>query len=114
MISAGLTLEDMKLERENSVRTEYRRALINARQLVVNRAYLHSNPIVFQDYLQPGENREAFKELLNYGVIVPYLFNEQTPLDKPNYATDPRGFPVWEYICQEVRVINRRSLPRRP
>jgi hypothetical protein len=104
MMHADLTLDDVKAEREQSVRTEYLRALINARQVVINRAYLYNNPVVFQDYLQPGENHEAFTTLLRQGVIVPYLFNEQSPLDKPGYTTDPRGFPAWEHLCQEVCI----------
>jgi len=105
MVSVGRSLEDVKREREKSVRTEYLRALINARQLVINRAFIHNNPVVFQDYLRPsGEDYKAFKELLDSAVIVPYLFNEQTPLDKPDYEADPRGFPAWEHICQEVRT----------
>jgi hypothetical protein len=110
MINRSLGLNDVRSELERYVRVEYLRALVNTQQVVINRAYLYNNPAVFQDYLQPGESRDAFKELLSFGVIVPFFFNEQTPVDEPTpaefqvYTKDPRGFPAWQQLCQEVRT----------
>ncbi|UCE36432.1 MAG: hypothetical protein JSW00_13035 [Thermoplasmata archaeon] len=104
MIKKGLSLKDVKTKREEYVRTEYIRALINASQVVINRAYVYNNPVVFQDYLRLGEDRDAFIELMNSGVIVPYLYNEQSPYERPTYSTDPRGFPAWERVSVDARI----------
>src|SRR5947209_1024342 len=65
------------------VRTEYLRALIHQRQVVINRAYLYNNRSIFQDYLQSGQNREAFKALLDEGILIPYLYTELLRLNLP-------------------------------
>lgn len=86
------------------VRTEYLRGLINGRQVVINRAYLYNNSVVFQDYLPGSQNREAFKELLNSNVIVPYLFRERSPVEPPPFNTASQGFLAWHQVCQEVHM----------
>ena len=102
MLDQGLSLADVQQERERAVRSEYVRALINAEQVVINRAYLYNNPVVFQDYTGKGPDREAFKEFLKSGVIVPYLFNETSPVDEPAYRT--LRFQSWSELAQEVRM----------
>lgn len=104
MLEAGLGLADVEVARERAVRSEYIRALVNAEQLVVNRAYLYNNSAVFNDYVAPGPARDAFKALLDAGVIVPFLFDEPTPVEKPGYETNPIGFSSWQDICGEVRA----------
>lgn len=91
-------------QREKSVRAEYVRALVNGRQTVINRAYIYNNQAVFQDYLQHGPSREAFKALLNEGVIVPYLYMEKSPVEPATYENAPRGFETWQQLCQEVSM----------
>jgi hypothetical protein len=103
MITKGWCLGDVSDVRDKQVRTEYLRALINAKQVVVNRAYIYNSPVVFKDYLRDGESRDAFIALLRSGGIVASLFSEQSPLDRPAYTTDPRGFPAWERLCRDAR-----------
>jgi len=86
------------------VRTEYLRALINQRQVIINRAYLYNNQSVFQDYLQLGRNREAFKAFLGEGTIVPYLYDESSPLEPPPFEVNTKGFSAWQQLCREVRM----------
>jgi len=110
MLKKGLDLNDVKDRREKYVRAEYLRALINARQVVINRAYIYNNPVVFKDYLSSPkdfsqeQNRTAFKELLETGVIIPFLFRESSPVDKADYKHDAQGFPAWQEISQETRM----------
>jgi hypothetical protein len=102
MLEQRLSLENVIAEREKLARAEYVRGLINTRQIVINRAYLYNNPVVFKDYLTNAPARDAFKQLLSAGVIVPYLFKETIPHQKPDFTADPRGFPAWEEVCKEV------------
>lgn len=105
MLRQGLTLSQVADERNRYVRAEYIRALINAEQVVINRAFLYNNPVVSTDFATPGSTREAFKDLLGAGAIVPYLFNERTPADAPSTFTskDETAFEGWRRVCQEVR-----------
>ncbi len=104
MIDRGLALEDVKLELNQTIRAEYIRSLINSSQVIINRAYIYNNYAVFQDFIEPGASREAFKAFLDSGSIVPFLFNEETPLEEPRFPTDPRSRQPWEQVCQEVQM----------
>ncbi|HEX2195971.1 MAG TPA: hypothetical protein VHJ76_03510 [Actinomycetota bacterium] len=104
MLKKGRSLEDVDEKRQEFVRAEYLRALVNARQVVVNRAYLYNNPAVFRDYEKPGPGRDAFEELLGSRVVVPFLFNEPAPHHVPSYTTDAAGFAGWLEVCREVKV----------
>ncbi len=97
-------LADVESERYPVVRAEYIRALITSKQVVVNRAYMYNTHVVRQDYLQAGANREALKALLNEGVIVPYLYKEQSPDEQPPGFTAHDAVTQWQQICQEVRM----------
>lgn len=93
---------DRKLRK--AVRSEYIRSLINGQQVILNRAYLYNNPIISQDFAEKSSlKREAFKDLLEDEVIIPYLYAEQTPIDLPNYEKDDTAFLAWTNLCQEVR-----------
>jgi hypothetical protein len=98
------SIENLEEHREKLVRAEYIRALINGRQIVINRAYLYNNPLLFRDYLPGNPNREAFKSFLTDGTIVPFLLQEKTPDKKPAYDTLVQGFEAWQQLCQEVRM----------
>ena len=86
------------------VRTEYLRALVNLRQVIINRAYLYNNQIIFHDYTRRGRNRDAFKALLNEGAIIAYLFTETSPVERPPFSVDEQGFAAWQQLCQEVQM----------
>jgi hypothetical protein len=104
MLAKGQDLGDVERQRTKLVRAEYVRSLINARQVIVNRAYLYNNAVVFTDYVKPGEGREAFKDLLRSGVVVVFLFSEESPNDEPGFTTDPRGFTAWREVTMSVPV----------
>ena len=104
MIASRQKLADVVSERDRLVRAEYLRSLVNSRQTVINRAYLYNNSSVYRDYMVAGLNRDAFKSLVTGQVIVPFLFSEQTPQERPGFPVDPRGFSAWKQICQEVPV----------
>ena len=80
------------------------RALVNARQVVANRAYLYNNPTVFSDFVRPGDDRVAFEGLLHSGVIVPFLFDEESPIAEPEFAFDPRGFAAWQEVVKSAQA----------
>ena len=102
MLNEGLALNDVESGRERFVRNEYMRALINAEQVVINRAYLYNNDVVSRDYRKRGPNRDAFKNFLSTGVIVPFLFNETSPVDEPAYKAN--HFDDWKNLSQELRM----------
>jgi hypothetical protein len=88
---------------KKQVRAEYIRSLINGDQVVVNRAFLYNNQNVAEDYRRKGPKREAFKALLDSGVIVPYLYKEKTPDVEPAFGVT-KDFRAWQQLCQEVRL----------
>ncbi|MFL5799052.1 MAG: hypothetical protein ACJ77A_14125 [Actinomycetota bacterium] len=104
MIATGQGLADVERARRSWVRAEYVRALVNTRQVIVNRAYLYNNPVILADYLRPGDDREAFEGLLRSGVLVAFLFSEESPYDEPAFSTDPRGLAAWREVARSVPV----------
>jgi hypothetical protein len=103
MLEGNKSLEDVAGERLQYVRSEYLRALVNARQIVVNRAFLYNSPAISRDLVSGGENHEAFRRLLDAGVVAPFLLNETSPIDRPRFKVDERGFDAWKRMCQEAR-----------
>jgi len=98
-------LASLQAERRKAGRAEYMRALLNSQQLVANRVFLYNTDYVVEDFMQAGETRSAFVELLNQGVIVPYLFNEHSPSQAPtNVEKLEDVFTAWRQICREARV----------
>lgn len=87
------------------VRTEYMRSLITSEKLIINRVFIYNNPALYRDILPGQAGRTTFKQFLEQGVIVPFLFNESSPVDIPTWiSTVPEGFSAWERICQEVQT----------
>ncbi|MDQ4025720.1 MAG: hypothetical protein M3217_09580, partial [Actinomycetota bacterium] len=67
-------------------------------------AFIYNNSAVVADYREPGPGREAFKRLLENGVVIPYLLGEPTPNQRPRFTTNPEGLAAWMEVCQEVRM----------
>lgn len=97
----GLTTRDIKNKRKKYVRKEWRRALIYGEQVVVNRAYMINNDIVVDDY-DDKKNRKHFKKLLNDRVVIPYLFNEEGPDQKPKFTIKERKWNAWLEVLKDT------------
>jgi len=105
MMTDGLALADVRAEREAAVRTEYLRAVLNTEQLVVNRVYFFNNDAVVRDFAEPGPAREAFKQLLDDGVLVPFLYGESSPVHTEADDRLPyRAERQWREIAQETEM----------
>ena len=94
---------DEKIEkgRRPYVRTEYLRSLVNAGQVVVNRAFLYNNPAIYQDYVRAGQRREDFKTLINRRILIPYLYREPSPAIPPAFTHRNDGWKGWNEVIQE-------------
>ncbi|MEO8972834.1 MAG: HEAT repeat domain-containing protein, partial [Ktedonobacteraceae bacterium] len=87
------------------VRTEYIRSLVTSEKLIINRVFMYNNAALYRDILPGQPGREAFKGLLDQGVIVPFLFNETSPVDVPAWISKVNeGFSAWSQVCQEVQT----------
>jgi hypothetical protein len=109
MVAGGLALADVRAEREAVVRTEYLRAVLNAEQLVINRAYFFNNSAIVRDFETPGPAREAFKQLLGDGVLVPFLYAETSPVHN---ATETRMSQLAERQWVELATETEMSCVR--
>ncbi|MBD0422112.1 hypothetical protein AB0L35_09670 [Streptomyces sp. NPDC052309] len=98
MIEQGRSLDQVGRERGKEVRAEYFRSLINASQVVINRAYFYNNDAINRDLVQEGEPRTAHQRLLASGAIVPFLLNERHPAEEPPPHLHVRreGFTAWQ------------------
>ncbi|WP_157995832.1 hypothetical protein [Thermomonospora amylolytica] len=103
VMRAGEVTGAVHRERSRKARTEYLRAVLGAERVVVNRAYLYNNPEVYSDYLRDGPDREAFRDLLQDGVIVPYLLHEPSPLpaEPPSFQV-AEGFRAWREVAEQT------------
>jgi hypothetical protein len=113
MIDDGRELADVRPALATDVRAEYIRALVNSPQVVVNRAFLYNNPVVFGDFTDAGPGRDAFAKLLSSGAVVQMLLAEQGPVDPPaflerqetpNYTMLAHGWGAWTGIVEEAHV----------
>lgn len=102
MIDAGKSFEDVSDDRHAAMRVEYLRSLINASQAVINRAYLLNNPVVYRDFCSPGPDREAFKTLLQRRVIVPFFFDEVSPVQETRFSVNSDARAAWDAVAQET------------
>lgn len=105
MLRDRLSFDDKRINKRRLIdaRTEYLRALLNAEQVVVNRAFFYNNPVVYQDFRRPGQARETFKNLMNTHVVVPFLLSESSPAEPPSFTTDAAGWSAWEQVLREMR-----------
>ncbi|MBA4376927.1 MAG: hypothetical protein C0401_12260 [Anaerolinea sp.] len=100
MLQKRKSLMDVTRQRERAVRSEYLRALLNSEQVVINRAFLYNNPVIYRDFLSGSQNIQAFKTLLNTGVLVPYLFRETNPVERPQFTVSS-GYEAWREVAIE-------------
>jgi hypothetical protein len=100
--------KSVRVRRLQDARAEYMRAILNAEQVVVNRSFFYNNPVVYQDFAPKSPARETFKNLLNTGVIVPFLLDEAAPGHPPkNFTVDDAGWAAWCRVLLETdpRVV---------
>jgi hypothetical protein len=90
------------------VRSEYIRSLINAEQVVINRAFLKNNEVIYRDFAgaanpddQQKDNRAAFRSLIESRVIVPFLLNETSPVSAEDFETSAAGAAGWRALCND-------------
>ncbi|MBL1096393.1 hypothetical protein [Streptomyces coffeae] len=97
MITKGKSLRDIQDLRNDHVRAEYFRSLINTRQIVVNRVFFYNNPAVSRDLTEGGHARTAHQKLLAEGALIPFLLGEREPTDLPKSVdVDEAAFAAWQ------------------
>jgi hypothetical protein len=97
----GKSLNDWN-RRKKFVLSEWRRSLIYAPQVVVNRAALFNNSIVVDDY--SGKNKKHFQELLSRRVIVDYLLTEESPDQRPSFDISDEKWNRWVDVIQGTNL----------
>lgn len=106
MFEQDKSLDDVAKERDEHVRTEFFRSLINARQVISNRAYLYNNRAISQNYLSDGPEKEAFHTLLRSKALLPFLFAEKAPHQEPrkdeDFDRDREAFEAWQDVCRKA------------
>ncbi|SCL32676.1 hypothetical protein GA0074692_3376 [Micromonospora pallida] len=105
IITRRQSYRDVERQRQRDARAEYLRSILNAEQVVINRAYFFNNPVVHRDFVSTGPQREAFRALLDEGVIVPFLLRERHPAEEPQFGVDAAGWPAWLRILDEVDSV---------
>jgi hypothetical protein len=117
MLEDGLELNDVRAALREEVRAEYVRALVNSPQVIVNRAFLYNNPLVFEDFAPGAADRDAFLALLSSGAVIQLLVTERTPVDPPaflenqttpNYTLLEHGWQAWTAAAEESHVHSLR------
>lgn len=105
MVSRRLSYADVERRRRQDARAEYLRSILNAEQVIVNRAYFFNNPVVYQDFAERGPQREAVRALLDESVLVPFLLREGSPADEPRFTVDPIGWDAWRSLLGDLDTI---------
>jgi hypothetical protein len=104
MVDEGLSLNDDNVARRRleDSRHEYLRSILNAPQVIINRAFFFNNPVVYRDFLQEGDSRTAFANLLSTSVLVPYLLRETSLTQKQIFTVQPQGWDAWLRVASET------------
>lgn len=89
-------------ERKKFVLSEWRRSLVYAPQVVVNRAALINNSVVVDDY--SGESKKQFQELLSQKVIIDYLLTEESPEQRPTFDISDAKWEKWLGVIRDTKV----------
>jgi hypothetical protein len=105
MLSQGIWLADVKKKRDVSVSAEFRRALLTSEQVILNRAYIYNNSALSVEYRSFDDRRKAFGSLLKDGAIVPYLYAESSPTERPRGSGPLRP---------QTESLTRSSRPTEP
>ncbi|MFG2091127.1 putative glycolipid-binding domain-containing protein [Spirillospora sp. NPDC048824] len=92
-------------EQAQRSRREYLRALLNAEKVVINRAFLYNNPQVYQDFASKGRDQDAFRDMLERGVIIPMLLSEDGPLPAsgPQFQVT-EGLQAWRRVAETTMM----------
>jgi hypothetical protein len=103
MVKRGLPLTDKTVARRRlqDSRHEYLRSILNAQQVVINRAFFFNNPVVYRDFLRKGKSRDAFTSLLSDSVIIPYLLRESSPVQEQKFTVVPEGWRAWQRVAND-------------
>jgi len=98
------SLVELAGKRNQFVRREFVRAILNAEHLVANRAYLYNNGSIAQFYAEKhGSEREALKLLLQDRALIPFLFNELSPHQPlAVFDRDQSAFQNWQELCRDA------------
>ena len=100
-------LKDFIPQREKHVRREFLRSLLNAENVVANRAYLFNNHSIVGLYEGTARESEAFQALLETRVLIPFLFSERSPHEAVNFGAafdrDRKAFESWQAIAQKSK-----------
>lgn len=97
----GFSNKSVKTQREELIRKEWRRALIYGEQIIVNRAYMINNDIVVDDY-DDKKNRIYFRKLIGDRVIIPFLFDEESPDQKPKFKFNEKRWITWLELLKDT------------
>lgn len=95
---------DIAKKREGDAQNEFIRSLIYSSQVVINRAFISNNALLYNYYL-PGDHLGAtsFATMLNQGIIVPYLYNEKGFYDAKKFDVSHEGQRAANYLSQFLR-----------
>lgn len=93
----GRSLAEISSERNPEVRRGFIRALLSAKQVVINRAFLYCNHVLAAAYSDRND-RPAFEGLLSDSTIVPFLAGEDSPLSPVTFPTLPES-AVWRDVA---------------
>ncbi|HZS77413.1 MAG TPA: HEAT repeat domain-containing protein [Ktedonobacteraceae bacterium] len=105
LLSGKISFQEAQRYLEYLVRTEYMRSLITSEKLIINRVFIYNNPVLYRDFLPGHAGREAFKQLLEKGVIIPFLFTETSPDESSDWIkAHHEGFNAWRQVIQEAEA----------
>lgn len=90
-------------DRSTAVLKEWRRSLVYTPQVVINRAFVFNNFTLVNDYAST-ENQPFFKRLLSEKIVVPYLYTEETPSEKPNFPVRENLWNTWQSIVNDTHI----------
>jgi len=90
-------------KREREAKTEFIRSLVYSSQVIIQRAFLRNNAVVYNNYLpQDRQNVEAFSKLLREKAIIPFLFKESSLEEGLGFDSREEGDRALNALLQEV------------
>lgn len=104
IIAKRQNYSDIEIPLNKRRRIEYLRSLTFSPQIIMSRASLFNNPIIYDDFTKSDANRETFQTFIETGTIVPFLLFESSPVESPSYDTNEKSFTEWRRIASNTQI----------
>jgi len=100
------TNDKIRQLREKDFKIEFIRSLIYSSQVIINRAFFLNSDFLYKNYLPSNqEDLLAFSNLMNYKVIIPYLFKNKSLDENLQFDISKKGDSATQELFKHLETV---------